>query len=130
MAYRKLEDSELQALYKNLRGYFETGSKHSRLTSLVEKYFPKASSILVSVDSEYNDSTYNNSVISVFVYDDRDIEIPLTRESRKDFETEFRAFTMNVPYETDEPLEDFVIYVNKSLPEVYIKEKKDGQDLF
>ena len=123
MTYRRLSDSELQTLYKNLKGYFESGEKFPALLKLVHKYFNGACSILVSVDSEYNDSTYDNRAKSVFVYDENDVEIPLNRSDREKFEIDVQAVSIPLQSETYEPLEDIVIYVNKKLPEVYIKEK-------
>lgn len=123
MTYKKLDEADLSKLYKNLRGYFDGGHKHSKLTTLVEKYFSSPSSILISVDSEYNDSTYDNKAVGVFVYDDKDMEIPLNRSDREKFNLEVAVLSIEVPYESDEPMEDIVVYVNRKLPEVYIKEK-------
>ena len=125
MAYRKLTTDEMKELYKNLNGYFGVPEKYSKLVSIVNKYFPKAQSILLEVDSEYNDETYDNGLGSVYVYGEKDIEIPLSRIDREKFNEELDRLPYNiVPTETNDPIDHpIVIYVNKQLPEIYIKEK-------
>lgn len=125
MAYKKLSETELKELYVNLQGYFGVIQKHSKLVSIVNKYFPDAQSILIEVDSEYNDETYDNSVRSVWVYGAKDIEIPLSRSNRELFNEEIQRLPYNlVPENTNDPIDvSIVIYVNKTLPEIYIKEK-------
>lgn len=123
MTYKKLSTDELKELYRNLQGYFRD-NQNTELINLVDKYFDNASSVLVVVDSEYNDNTYDNHFSGVvYVYDSKDLEIPLTREDREAFSTELRGVNLNIPYETNDQMEDFVVYVNKKLPEVYIKVK-------
>lgn len=124
MTYKKLSDVELKELYANLQGYFGVPTKYGKLISLVNEYFVNPTSILLDVDSEYNDSTYDNKVISVYVYGEHDIEIPLTQIDRQKFSVDVRGVLYNlVPDETNDPLESVVIYVKKELPEIYIKEK-------
>lgn len=123
MAYRKLNKNELEILYKNLRGYF-VEEDYKGVASIVSKYFLNPVSILVTVDSEYNDNTYDNKAGSVYVYDKDDVEIGLSRSGREEFNKEIEAhLDQLVPYDSEEPLENIVIYVNKQLPEIYIKEK-------
>lgn len=123
MEYKKLNNIELRELYRNLQGYFGVDEKYQGLVSLVNKYFKNASSILVVVDSEYNDSTYDNKFVGVYVYDAEDIEIPMSREARSKFTDDINNIDIDIPYQTENSLDDFVIYVNKSLPDVYIKVK-------
>ena len=124
MAYRKLSEDELKELYKNLNGYFATFKKYLNLVTIVNRYFPDAQSILLEVDSAYNDETYDNSLGSVYVYGAKDIEIPLSRTDREQFNEEIRNMDYLVPSKTNDPIDEpIVIYVNKQLPDIYIKEK-------
>ena len=125
MAYTKLDKSQLLELYKNLKGYFENTFACPGMIKVVNKYFPNAHSILVEVESEYNDETYDNTAKSIYVYDENDIEIGLSKEDRKNFNDEIANHLDSlVPDCTEDYLEHpIVIYVNKQLPEIYIKEK-------
>lgn len=123
MAYKKLNEAQMKELYVNLRGFFDNQGKNAPLIKLVNSYFVGAASVLVKVDSEYNDSTYDNKFTGVYVYDSKDVEIPLSRADREKFQSALNGISVNVPEETDEPLEDFVIYTAKDLPVVYIEVK-------
>lgn len=122
--YRKLDEKELRTLHKNLNGFFnhEEYNKHTRLIKVVDSFFSGVCTILISVHSEYNDSTYDNKVNSVSVYDSDDMEIPLSREKRVEFNKVLDNMEV-VPYETNEFLEDIVLYVNKQIPDIYVEEK-------
>lgn len=129
MAYKKLDEDELKTLYNNLRGYFDS-DHHSDIVRMVNKYYPKdlISVILVSVSSEYNDNGYDNSVTGITCYDENDIEVPLSRDQRSKFNNAIEGISLpefennNYGNGTNEPVEDIVIYINKDLPEIYIKE--------
>lgn len=123
MDFKKLNNLELKELYRNLQGYFGVDEKYQPLVNLINKYFKNPASLLISVDSEYNDNTYDNKFVGVYVYDSKDVEIPLSRESRERFSIEVQDVHVSIPHETNEPLEDFVIYINKELPDLYIKVK-------
>lgn len=123
MTYRRLTDDELFELYKNLSGVYSNKEKYSDVVMIVNKYFKDPQSILINVDSEYNDNTYDNRVAGVFVYGAKDIEIPLSRSDRDKFNLEIQNLDLYLE-ETPEQMEDnIVIYVSKRLPEIYIKDK-------
>lgn len=122
MAYKKLNEEELKSLQNSLRAYFENRDEFDKLITLVKKYFTNPHTILISLDSEYNDQGYDNKVSGVYVYNSKDEEVPLTRSNREKFTKELQNFSYNFESESSEYLEDIVLHVGNSLPEVYVKE--------
>lgn len=125
MAYKKLNRDELQSLWKNLKSLFEDAETYSNVIALVKRYFKNAHSIFISVDSEYNDQNYDNRLNAIYVYDENGVECGLTRDEREKFTIETSNLDLGVT-ETDGPMEDIILYVNDTLPEVYVKENKNG----
>lgn len=122
--YRKLDQAELKKLWENLSGFFAKDEyRYTNLIKLVEKHFPVgAATILISVSSEYNDETYDNSINSVSVYDKDDMEIPLSRINRDEFNKSVLNLYL-ITDGTDDSMKDIVIYINKQIPDIYIEEK-------
>lgn len=122
MSYRKLNEKELFTLYRNLSGIYVNKEKYADVISIVRQYFKNPQSILINVDSEYNDNTYDNRVAGVFVYGEEDLEIPLTRADRDKFNLAIQQLDLYLE-ETDGEMDDnIVIYVSNRLPDVYVKE--------
>lgn len=117
--FHKLDEDEVRKLYNQLKSHFNPSISPFKMSEVVRKYFPKASSILVTVNSEYNDNGYDNVVGSVFVYDSKDVELGLDMEARRKFLNEFPS--VNIPG-SEEPMEDIVMLVTQKIPEIYIKE--------
>lgn len=122
MGYKKLSRVELEELYRNLRGYFDGHDKYADVIAVVRKHFKEPCSVLLSIASEYNDNTYDNELAGVYVYDSKNNEMGLSMDDRSRFIIEAKK-SVGYIEESQEELEDIVIYISKELPEVYIKEK-------
>lgn len=122
MSYRKMSRVELEELYRNLRGYFDNQDKYAGVVAVVNKYFKNPCTILLSIDSEYNDNTYDNELAGVYVYDSKNVEMGLAMEERSKFIIEAKG-SIGYIEESQDTLDDIVIYVSKDLPDVYLKEK-------
>lgn len=122
MAYRKLSKTELKVLYGNLRAVFDSEKEeYVQIKNLVIRYFKNAHSIIVNINSEYNDNDYDNRIAGVFVYDENDVECGLTREQRESFNDEFSQIDTYINT-SEEELDDVVLYVSDKMPDIYIKE--------
>lgn len=123
MAYRKMTEGDLKALYTGLRRYFSSDQKYPQVVKAVELFFGvEAASVLIQVDSEYNDEYYNHSVGGIFVYDENDVELSLTMDARREFIQKVKSLNLDLP-ESEDAVDDIVLYLSSSkLPEVYVKE--------
>jgi hypothetical protein len=113
-------------------GYVPNAQKYSEHIEFAKKYYPpEATTMVMSIHSEYNDSTYDNSFQYIIVYDTEGNELPplknTAKECREHWTTEYLPIpnTIHGHYgasESDEPLEDVVIPLTSEVPELYIKE--------
>jgi hypothetical protein len=83
------------------------------------------------VNSEYNDSTYDNDFQYIIVYDMDGEELPPLKETAKECREHWTVEYLPIPNtyhghygssESDEPLDDVVIPLTTEVPELYIKE--------
>ena len=110
-------------------GYIPNINKYSQHIAFAKKYYPpEATNMVMVVNSEYNDSTYDNSMKYVIVFDKDGNELPplksTAKKCREDWDnlpipgTNSGGYSM---FETDEHLEDVVIPLNNDIPEFYVK---------
>jgi len=112
-------------------GYVPNINKYSQHIAFAKKYYPpEATNMVMVVNSEYNDHTYDNSMRYVIVFDKGGNELPPLKSTAK----KCREDWDNLPipgtnpgicstFETDEHLEDVVIPLNNDVPEFYVKVK-------
>ena len=119
--YRKVTRQELEAL-----GFVFPTEKYKEHIAFARKYYPKeATSLVLAINSEYNDNTYDNRLSYVIAYNKDGNELPPLKETAK--ECRQKWFELSIPgmgrygYESMEQLEDVVIPLADSIPELYIK---------
>jgi hypothetical protein len=86
--------------------------------------------MVLCINSEYNDSTYDNTIKYVIVYDDNGNELPPLKNTAKECRTGWATLPIpgtNVGHysgglESDEHLEDVIIRLNNVMPDLYVKE--------
>jgi len=113
-------------------GYVPNAQKYSEHIAFVKKYYPpEATTMVMSIHSEYNDSTYDNSFQYIIVYDMEGNELPPLKKTAKECREHWTSEYLPIPNtshghygasESDEPLEDVVIPLTSEVPELYIKE--------
>lgn len=119
--YRKVTRQELEAL-----GFVFPTEKYKEHIAFARKYYPKeATSLVLAINSEYNDNTYDNRLSYVIAYNKDGNELPPLKETAK--ECRQKWFELSIPgmgkygYESMEQIEDVVIPLADSIPELYIK---------
>lgn len=119
--YRKVTKQELEAL-----GFVFPTNKYKDHIEFARKYYPKeATSLVIGVSSEYNDNTYDNRLSYIVVYNKDGNELPPLKETAKECRQSW--FDLSIPgmgsygYESPEPVDDIVIPLTDSIPELYIK---------
>ena len=126
MNYRKLTEEELKRYGINMN----FNAQYTPHINFAKKYYPtSAKTMVLCVHSEYNDSTYDNNVKYVIVYDEDGDELPPLRATAKECREAWSSLpipgTSTGHYgdcESDEYLEDVVIHLNANIPDLYIKE--------
>jgi hypothetical protein len=120
--YRKATREELKAF-----GFVFSTDKYKEHIAFARKYYPKeAISIVLAINSEYNDNTYNNRLSYVIAYNKDGNELPPLKETAK--ECRQKWFELSIPgvenniNESQEHIEDIVIPLTDSIPDLYIKE--------
>jgi hypothetical protein len=113
-------------------GYIPNTQKYSKHITFAKKYYPpEATTMVMVVHSEYNDSTYDNSFQYVIVYDMEGNELPPLKKTAKECRANWNIDNLPIPNtssghygasESDEPLDDVVIPLTIDIPELYIKE--------
>lgn len=119
-SFRQLTPDEINKLF-NLK---LESARNKPYVDWAKKYFPpNVTSILVGVNSEYNDETYDNSISYIICYDKSKNEVsPL-----KGKEIEARKAYSNFYIENNhgngatDCMEDFVVYVNVDSMELFVK---------
>lgn len=120
--YRKVTRQELEAL-----GFLFPTDKYKEHIAFARKYYPKeATSLVLVINSEYNDNTYDNRLSYVIAYNKDGNELPPLKETAK--ECRQKWFELAIPgmgkygYESQEQIDDIVIPLLDNVPELYIKE--------
>jgi hypothetical protein len=113
-------------------GYVPNTQKYSAHIAFAKKYYPpEATTMVMVVHSEYNDSTYENSFQYIIVYDMDGDELPPLKKTAKECRANWNIDNLPIPNtssghygvsESDEPLDDVVIPLTIDIPELYIKE--------
>jgi hypothetical protein len=126
-SYRR---STLQDLAKI--GYVPNTQKYSAHIAFAKKYYPpEATTMVMVVHSEYNDSTYENSFQYIIVYDMDGDELPPLKKTAKECREHWTTEYLPIPNthhghygvpESNEPIGDVVIPLTVDIPELYIKE--------
>jgi hypothetical protein len=120
--YRLVTRQELEAL-----GFLFPTDKYKEHIAFARKYYPKeAASLVLVINSEYNDNTYDNRLSYVIVYNKDGNELPPLKETAK--ECRQKWFELAIPgmgkygYESQDQIDDIVIPLLDNVPELYIKE--------
>jgi hypothetical protein len=124
--YRRLTTEELKKL--GITSNFEKTEVYRRFA---KSYYPNtAHTMLLAINSEYNDNTYDNSVKYVVVYDKEGNEIPPNKKTATNCRDDW--YNLPIPHcsnydyqnggESNEPIDDLVIQLTDELPELYVKE--------
>lgn len=120
--FRKVTRAELEAL-----GFVFNTDKYKEHIAFARKYYPKeATSLVLAINSEYNDNTYYNRLQYVIAYNKDGNELPPLKETAK--ECRDKWFDLSIPglgkYESEsqEQMEDIVIPLSDSIPDLYVKE--------
>jgi len=113
-------------------GYVPNTQKYSTHIAFAKKYYPPdATTMVMTVHSEYNDCTYDNSFQYIIVYDKDGNELPPLKKTAKECREHWTTEYLPIPNthhghygasESDEPLDDVVIPLISEVPEFYIKE--------
>jgi hypothetical protein len=113
-------------------GYVPNTQKYSTHIAFAKKYYPpEATTMVITVHSEYNDCTYDNSFQYIIVYDVDGNELPPLKKTAKECREHWTTEYLPIPNthhghygasESEEPLEDVVIPLTVDIPELYIKE--------
>ena len=113
-------------------GYVPNTQKYSTHIAFAKKYYPpEATTMVITVHSEYNDCTYDNSFQYIIVYDIDGNELPPLKKTAKECREHWTTEYLPIPNthhghygasESEEPLEDVVIPLISEVPELYIKE--------
>ena len=120
--YRKITKAELQAL-----GFVFPAEKYKQHVAFARQYYPgTATSMVMVMNSEYNDQSYENSLQYILVYDKNGDELL----PYKDLAKNCRSAWMDLPIpgvdkynnESNEQLDDIVIPLSVGIPELYIKQ--------
>lgn len=123
--YRKATLEELFSI-----GYVPNKTKYEKHIAFAQKYYPSnAATMVISIHSEYNDNTYDNSTRYVIVLDKDGNELPPLKATAKKCRDEWYSLPIPVTrsggystFETDEHMDDVVIPLNATIPEFYVKE--------
>ena len=123
MNYRKLNENELKSLKDVLIAYFKEGQSYQNDESVkefVKKYYPtSAAYCTIQYNSEYNDSTWDNVIQTIVVFDKEGNEV--TPIKGKELEARKTAARLSCVEESDEMLEDKTINIKQPrMPDVYV----------
>lgn len=120
--YRKVTRKELESL-----GFVFFTDKYKEHIAFARKYYPKeATSLVLCINSEYNDETYDNRLQYVIAYNKDGNELPPLKETAK--ECRQKWFELSIPgmgkygYESQEQIDDIVIPLSDTIPDLYVKE--------
>lgn len=117
--FRKLTSAELEVF-----GIVIPTTKYKAHVAFAKKYYPpEATSLVMCINSEYNDNTYDNNLAYIIVYDKNGNELPPLKTTAK--ECREKWFDLPVPGmskygSSEEPVENVSIPLVE-LPDLYIK---------
>jgi hypothetical protein len=123
--YRKLTESELKLL-----GITTPSAAYKLHRDFAKRYYPSnATTLVLALDSEYNDNTYNNTIKYVVVYDVDGNELPPLKATAKQCRDGWSKLdipgTSEIcgygPHESREEMSDLIIQLTNELPELYVK---------
>ena len=123
--YRKLTSSELKLL-----GITAPSAAYKLHIDFAKKYYPSnATTMVLALDSEYNDNTYENTIKYVVVYDVDGNELPPLKATAKQCRDGWIELnipgTSNIdgysPNESHDEMSDLIIQLTNVLPELYVK---------
>jgi hypothetical protein len=119
--YRKVTRQELEAL-----GFVFPTDKYKEHIAFARKYYPKeATSLVLAINSEFNDNTYDNRLSYVIAYNKDGNELPPLKETAKECRQKWSELSIpgmgKYGYESMEQIEDIVIPLADSIPDLYIK---------
>lgn len=121
--FKLLTQKDLEVLGIKAQFDKQTSDSYSRYRDFVRAYYPSSAAIAeVLIDSEYNDSTYDNQVQMVVVYDKNGDELVPNKGTAKRCREEMRL--LGVPdsrYETRDPEESFFVQMNPTFPDLYVR---------
>jgi len=123
--YRKLTSSELKLL-----GITAPSAAYKLHIDFAKKYYPSnATTMVLALDSEYNDNTYENTIKYVVVYDVDGNELPPLKATAKQCRDGW--IELNIPgtsfihgwgpHESHDEMSDLIIQLTNVLPELYVK---------
>lgn len=122
--YRKATAEELAKI-----GYVPNNDKYHNHINFAKKYYPvEATTMVLVIDSEYNDSTYDNQLKYVIVYDKDGNELPPLKKTAKECRESW--YTLPIPgvssgynseRESEGTMDDVVIPLTNDVPEFYVK---------
>lgn len=124
--YRRATAEELSVL-----GYVHNKDKYRQHIDFVSRYYPSnATTLVLVINSEYNDHTYDNDLKYVLVYDKDGNELPPLKDKAKECRMYWTTEYLPIPgtrdggyssSESQDCLEDVVIPLGNELPELYVK---------
>ena len=124
--YIKLTESELKLL-----GITTTPSAAYKLNrDFAKRYYPSnATTMVLALDSEYDDNIYNNTIKYVVVYDVDGNELPPLKATAKQCRDGWSQLdipgTSEIcgygPHESREEMSDLIVSLTNELPELYMK---------
>ena len=126
--YKKLTESELKLL-----GITAPSAAYKLHIDFAKKYYPSnATTMVLALDSEYNDNTYENTIKYVVVYDVDGNELPPLKATAKQCRDGW--IELNIPgtsvicgysetggRESLDQMSDLIIQLTNVLPELYVK---------
>jgi hypothetical protein len=123
--YKKLTESELKLL-----GITTPSAAYKLHRDFAKRYYPSnATTMVLALDSEYNDNTYENNIKYVVVYDVDGNELPPLKATAKQCRDGWIELnipgTSNIcgysPNESRDEMSDLIIQLTNVLPELYVK---------
>lgn len=123
--YRRVTAEELARI-----GYVPNKTKYNEHIAFANKYYPpEAHTMTLVINSEYNDSTYDNRLKYVIVHDQDGNEVPPIKKTARECRDKWEDLSIPGSYnghystfESNEEMDDVVIILSDKLPEFYVKE--------
>lgn len=125
--YRKATLAELKSI-----GFVPADEKYENHITFAKKYYPpEAATMIMVMDSEYNDVTYDNTLKYILVLDKDGNELPPLRPTAGKCRKEWYSLPIpggrvhgldeSIWSETDDQIDDVVIPLENKIPEFYVK---------
>jgi len=122
--YRKLTERDLEILGIKETASKQTSDSYDHYREFVKKFYPKEAALAeVIVSSEYNDSTYDNSIQMVVVYNEHGDELVPNKSTARECRSEMTDLCLpRGEYDSSEPKESFFVQLSPKFPDLYVKE--------